>query len=41
MLRAHILREEIDMATWLSERLPEIVVAYLERSAAERSDAKR
>ncbi|AOJ07883.1 ferritin-like domain-containing protein [Burkholderia mayonis] len=36
-----ILKQEIDMAQWLSEQLPDIVVAFLERSASERSDAKR
>ncbi|MDN7673069.1 ferritin-like domain-containing protein [Burkholderia oklahomensis] len=36
-----ILKQEIDMAQWLSEHLPDIVVAFLERSASERGDAKR
>ncbi|EDO83546.1 conserved hypothetical protein [Burkholderia pseudomallei 406e] len=36
-----ILKQEVDMAEWMSQHLPDIAVAFLERSAAERRDAKR
>lgn len=36
-----ILPQEVEMARWLQENLPEVVTAYLARSAGERGDAKR
>ncbi|WP_338910565.1 ferritin-like domain-containing protein [Mycetohabitans rhizoxinica] len=36
-----ILPQEVEMARWLHDNLPEVVTAFLARSAGERDDAKR
>ncbi|MEX3679358.1 DUF892 family protein [Paraburkholderia sp. BR14320] len=36
-----ILPQEIEMAKWLLEHLPETVTQFLGRSAADRDEAKR